>query len=76
MPFKDATYDPETIALMTSVLEAAWQEAQARDLAKAPDDATRAMMASVILASVANGERDPLRLRNLALRAVDATGLH
>ena len=76
MPFRDAPYGPVTIAVMTSALEAAWQEARARDLAKGPDDATRAMMASVILAAVANGERHPLRLRNLALRTVDGTGLH
>jgi hypothetical protein len=30
MPFRDAAYDPETIALMTAALEAAWQEARER----------------------------------------------
>jgi hypothetical protein len=76
MPFKDAAYDPETMALMTSVLEAAWEEAQSRGLARTPADAARAMMASTILAAVANGKRNPTRLKNLALRAVDRTGLH
>jgi hypothetical protein len=34
------------------------------------------MMASAILAAVANGARDPMRLKKIALRPVDATGLH
>jgi hypothetical protein len=76
MPFRDANYDPDTIALMTGAFNAAWQEAQERRLTNAPAEAARAMMASTILAAVTNGERDPRRLKNLALRAVDSTGLH
>jgi hypothetical protein len=71
MPFRDAPYGPVTIAVMTSAFEAAWQEARARDPTKGPDDANRATMVSAIIAAVANGERLPLRLRDLALRAVD-----
>ena len=76
MPFRDAAYDRETISLMTSALDAAWEEAQSRGLTRTPADVARAMMASTILAAVANGERNPTRLKNLALRAVDGTGLH
>ena len=76
MPFRDSVYGPGTIALMTSALEAAWQEAQARGLTTAPADEARALMASAILAAVGNGELTPNRLKNVALRAVDGTGLH
>jgi hypothetical protein len=76
MPFRDADYDPDTIALMTGAFDTAWQEAQERRLTNAPAEAARALMVSTILAAVGNGERDPMRLKNLALRAVDTTGLH
>jgi hypothetical protein len=76
MPFRDASYDPETMSLMTSVLEAAWHEAQERRLTTVPADHVRSAMASALLVAVANGERQPMRLKNLALRAVDKTGLH
>ena len=76
MPFKDAAYDPETILLMTRAFEAAWQEAEARGLSRAPADQVRTLMATAILSAVANGEFNPMRLRNFALRAVDSTGLH
>jgi hypothetical protein len=76
MAFRDAAFDPDTISLMTGALETAWREAQERHLIKASADTARAMMASAILAAVSNGERNPMRLKNLAMRAVDATGLH
>ena len=76
MPFRDAAYDPDTIVLMTAALEAAWHEAQERRLTKATADHARGKMASAILAAVANGERDPMRLKNYAMRSVDTTGLH
>jgi hypothetical protein len=69
MPFAGLGYGPVTIALMTTVLQAAWDEAQVRGLVKATDDAARAAMASAILAAVREGVRDERSLKELALGA-------
>jgi hypothetical protein len=69
-----SSFDPETVALMGRVCDDAWNEAQ-RWLSLAPvGDATgfRAMLALRVMAAVANGERDPQRLRLVALSALDA----
>jgi len=66
------SFDPETVALMGRVCDDAWREAE-RWLSLAPiGDASglRATLALRVMAAVANGERDPLRL--LALEALDA----
>jgi hypothetical protein len=76
MPFRNVSYDPKTVALMSAALDAAWNEAQQRQLTKTTADHARSKMASAILAAVAEGERDPIRLKNYALRSVDTTGLH
>jgi hypothetical protein len=76
MPFRDAAYDPETLALMAAALDAAWREVRSRQLTKASADHARGEMAAAIFAAVAKGERDPLRLKNCAFRSVDTTGLH
>ena len=74
MPFTDLGYGPVTIALMVSVFDAAWQEAQASNFANGQAEAARATMASTILAAVVNGERIPARLKQLALRSVAGPG--
>ena len=71
MPVFRASYGPDTVALMTAAFEAAWSKVQANDAAPAPSDAAQASMASSILAAVSNGERDPRRLQDIALRAVN-----
>ena len=55
MSFKDASYDPDTIALMGAALNTAWAEAQERQLATATADAARTTMASAILTAIGNG---------------------
>jgi hypothetical protein len=65
---KGAVFQPELIDLMKSVLEDA--------IVALPESkrtsATKAEMASTILACAANGERNPVALRMCALTAVDA----
>jgi hypothetical protein len=56
MPFRDAAYDPDTITLMTTALDAAWHEAQVRRLTKASAETPAARWAG-ILSAVAHGER-------------------
>jgi hypothetical protein len=71
MPFTNAAYEPVTIALMTAAFEEAWSEAQRRGLALVSADAARDLMATTILTAVDNGERHPMRLKELALNAVE-----
>ncbi len=74
MQLPPSSFDPETVALMGRVCDDAWSEAQSW-LSLAPvGDATgfRAMLAPRVMAAVANGERDPQRLRLVALSALDA----
>jgi hypothetical protein len=58
-----AAYDPETVAMLTSVLE--------RAVAALPrqqrTDECKARLASSILAAAARGERDPIQLYAIAL---------
>jgi hypothetical protein len=71
MPFSGASYDPETLDLMTGVFNAACEELHAAGSAEASSEAARTMMALRIMAAVADGERDAERLTLLALHAVD-----
>jgi hypothetical protein len=73
MPFSGASYDPESLDLLTQAFEAAWREVQAANPNQTEADLaiTRKMMALRIMAAANEGERDPERLKNLALRAVD-----
>jgi hypothetical protein len=74
MPFSGTAYDPETLALMTAAFEAAWSEAQAKNLTTDPPNIARTSMASTILVAVNNGERDPQRLREVALKTLNGSG--
>ena len=64
--------DAETRSLATRVFDAAWGETQSL-LVVEPLDPTglRSVLASRILKALNAGERDPERLRLLALRAID-----
>jgi hypothetical protein len=61
-----AVYSPELIQLMKAVLE----EATAGLPEAERTSAVKAEIASYILARAANGERDPIALKNSALMAV------
>jgi len=59
-------FDPETIDLMRSVLDAAW----ASLLPEQQASMSQTILAERILRAVARGERDPTRLCALALFSV------
>jgi hypothetical protein len=65
------TFDPETIELMRSVLDAAW----ASLLPEQQASVSRTLLAERILRAAARGERDPARLRARALFSVTPSGL-
>jgi hypothetical protein len=64
-------YDPETLDLMTRALDAAWGEVELA-LASNSLDSTglRSVMSIRIMLAVRHGERDPGRLKEMALEAI------
>jgi hypothetical protein len=72
MPFPSDSFDAETLALMRKAFDEAWEEI---GFALARDDfdpsGVRTLMALRIMAAVRDGERDPERLKELALRAIE-----
>jgi hypothetical protein len=68
------SFEPELVALMGSVVDEAWEEAHCRLSFPDAVDLTglRNLVALRVMAAVANGERDPERLRLMALAALDA----
>jgi len=64
-------YDPETLALMTKAFHGACEET-GYSLASEECDLTaaRTLMAIRIMAAVRDGERDPVRLKELAREAI------
>jgi hypothetical protein len=71
MPFPKDCYDAETLGLMTHAFDAAWEEAEYALASNAFDPtALRKLMAVRIMAAVRDGERDPERLKELALDAI------
>ena len=73
MPFSDASYDPDTLALLARAYDEAWHELQIMNfVGSGQDDAVIQKMLGIrIMAAAANGERDPDRLKLLALQAID-----
>ena len=69
MPFSKTTcaYDPEAMAVLGRVFSAAWHEIQEAGAVPPDQEAARAELARRILAAAADGERDPERLKRLAL---------
>jgi hypothetical protein len=68
------SFDAETVALMGSVVDEAWEEAQSRlSLPTAADPSElRNLVAVRVMAAVAIGQKDPERLKAIALEALDA----
>ena len=66
-----ASYDPETLRVVSDAFDEAWIEYRAL-LPVEPLDAvaTRSAMAKQIMAAVNDGECDPARLKWIALRAI------
>jgi len=67
----DTSYDPATRAMLNRVLDEVWSEVEAT-LVEGPIDtvATRVHLALRIVRSANVGERDPARLKSIALRGV------
>jgi hypothetical protein len=67
------SYDPETLGLLTRVFDEAWVDVQAM-VGPEPlnPNGLRAHLAKRIMAAAATGERDPRRLKLIALGAVEA----
>jgi hypothetical protein len=63
MTMAGGAYDPETIALLRTVLDAAWNSLGAEEQAQS----SKCLLAERILHLAATGERDPIRLRAAAL---------
>ena len=71
--FPASSFDPETLSLLSRVFDEAWIETQVT-LGNKPLDATavRSALAKRIMAAAKGGERDPDRLKLIALQAVAA----
>jgi hypothetical protein len=74
LPPRSCSFDAETVAMMGRVCDEAWDEVQSRlAIPTAPDPSgIRNLVAMRVMAAVANGERDPKRLKEKALEALDA----
>ena len=74
MQLPSHSFDAETVAMMGRVCDEAWDEAQSRlSLPKAGDGSQlRSLVVSRVMAAVIVGQKDPERLRAIALEALDA----
>ena len=70
--FPAASYDPETLYMLIRVFDEAWAATQAK-LVNRPFDANalRSALAKRIIVAADKGERDPARLKLIALQEVD-----
>jgi hypothetical protein len=71
MQLPPQAFDPETVALMGRVLDDALAKAQDR-LSTANPIELRKLVAGRVMAAVVVGQRNPERLRAIALEALDA----
>ena len=71
--FPATSYDPETLRLLAGAFEDAWRSTQEM-LGKKPLDETgiRSYLAKRIMRAADRGERDPRRLKLIALGAIEA----
>jgi hypothetical protein len=66
--FSTASYDPETLDVLTSVFDEAWKDIQAMVGPRPLDpNGVRYALAQRILTAAAEGERDPRRLKLIAM---------
>ncbi len=71
--FASTSYDPETLGVLSRVFDEAWIDVQAM-VGPMPLDPNglRSELAKRIIAAAATGERDPRRLKLIALGAIEA----
>ena len=71
--FPSSSYDPETLGVLSRVFEEAWIDIQAMVGPRPLDpNGLRSALAKRIIAAAATGERDPRRLKLIALGAIEA----
>jgi hypothetical protein len=71
--FPAAAYDPETLGVLIRVFDEAWIDIQTMLVAPPLDaNAMRSALAKRIMEAANDGERDPWRLKMIALQAIDA----
>ena len=64
---QSATFNPETLHILGSALDDAWQRLEVRVHLNGSGEATRTILAKHIIAMAQQGERDPQRLIEGAL---------
>ena len=69
----NSAFDPETLAIMGRALDEAWAEFESRSWLRAEPEKSgiRRALALRILAAVRVGQRDPQRLRDVALHVIE-----
>jgi hypothetical protein len=74
MQMPPQSFDPETVAMMGRVCDEAWEEARSRPSFRLKETPTgmRNFVVLRIMAAVAVGQRNPERLKAIALDALDA----
>ncbi len=74
MQVLQSNFDPETVALMGRACDEAWREVQSMMFFPSPEDSedVHRQLAGRVMAAVAAGERDPVRLAAVALDGVEA----
>ena len=74
MQLPQANYDHESVALMGRVCDEAWREVQVTTFFPSTKDASEVVrqLATSVMVAVASGERNPQRLKAIALEAVEA----
>jgi hypothetical protein len=73
MQVPPSNFDPDSVALMGRVCEEAWRQTQATIFFPLPEDSDAFLrqMAARVMAAVSMGERDPVRLKALAMDGLD-----
>ena len=73
MQVTQANFDSETVALMGRVCDEAWRDLQVTTYYPSPSDSADVLqrMAIRVMAAVAGGERDPARLKALAMDGLE-----
>jgi hypothetical protein len=74
MQLLQANYDHESVALMGRVCDEVWRELQVTTFFPSAKDASEVIrqLATRVMVAVASGERNPQRLKALALEAAEA----
>lgn len=69
----NSTFDPETLSVMGRALDEAWAEFESKSWVRAePEKAgIRRALALRIMAAVRVGQRDPQRLKDVALHVIE-----